>query len=181
MDKFNNIGLDKIITSVYDWGGFNTQEAWCKFAQKINIIIEHFNYLESKFNNQKELIDKKLEYLLGEGLSEQVAKQILIKISDGSIADLINKIIFKDLNDKIEANKTNIENNKNTIEQNKNEFNNKINDLTLNKIDIIVTENPPEIGDRKAKTFYFKITDKQTVTQQNCNVKVSPNMGIKLT
>lgn len=48
MDKINNIGLSRLLTSVYDFEGFTDQEVWCRIAQKINIIIEHFNYLDKK-------------------------------------------------------------------------------------------------------------------------------------
>ena len=43
--------------------GFTVQEVWSRIAQRMNIIIEHFKYLDSKFNNQKEIVDKKLDYL----------------------------------------------------------------------------------------------------------------------
>lgn len=103
MDKFLNIGMDKLITSIYDFGGLTTQEVWCKFAQKINIIIEHFNYLDTKFENEKENTKLKLDYLLGQGLSEKVAEQIMIKINDGTIKDLINNKLFNDLDETIKS------------------------------------------------------------------------------
>ena len=102
MDKINNIGLSRLLTSVYDFEGFTEQEVWCRIAQKINIIIEHFNYLDKKIENEKENNKAKFEYLLGEGLSEQVAKYLLEKISDGTIGKLINETLLKDINDKIE-------------------------------------------------------------------------------
>lgn len=102
MDKFRNIGLDKILTSVYDFGGLNTQEVWCKFAQKINIIIEHFNYLDKKFENEKENTKVKLDYLLGEGLTEKVSMTLLEKINDGTLEKLINETILGNINNKID-------------------------------------------------------------------------------
>lgn len=47
----------------------------------------------------------------------------------------------------------------------------------LNHSNIIACEELPEI--KKKNTFYFKITDKQSVNN-NGNIKVSPNMGLKL-
>ena len=106
MDKINNIGLSRLLTSVYDFDGFTEQEVWCRIAQKINIIIEHFNYLDKKFENEKENTNAKLEYLLGEGLQEQVAKIILEKINDGTLGELINGTLLKDINDKVDEFKT---------------------------------------------------------------------------
>lgn len=102
IDSFNNIGMDKIVSSIYDFGGMSEQETWSKFAQKINIIIEHFNYLDKKFENEKELNKEKLDYLLGEGLTEQVAKELLEKILDGTIGKLINETLLKDINNKVD-------------------------------------------------------------------------------
>lgn len=51
MNKINNIGVSREITSVYDFDGLNEQEIWCRIAQKINIIIEHYNYLDNKIDN----------------------------------------------------------------------------------------------------------------------------------
>ena len=101
MDKINNIGLSRLLTSVYDFDGFTEQEVWCRIAQKINIIIEHFNYLDKKIENEKENNKAKFDYLLGEGLTEAVAKIILEKISDGTIGELINDTLLKDINNKL--------------------------------------------------------------------------------
>lgn len=102
MDKINNIGLSRLLTSVYDFDGFNEQEVWCRIAQKINIIIEHFNYLDKKIENEKENNKAKFEYLLGEGLTETVAKILLEKIADGTLGKLINDTLLKDINNKVD-------------------------------------------------------------------------------
>lgn len=102
MDKINNIGLSRLLTSVYDFDGFTEQEVWCRIAQKINIIIEHFNYLDKKIENEKENNKAKFEYLLGEGLTETVAKIILEKIADGTLGKLINDTLLEDINNKVD-------------------------------------------------------------------------------
>lgn len=52
-------------------------------------------------------------------------------------------------------------------------------DLSLGeKSNIIVCEEIPSV--KKKNTFYFKVTDKQSVSGGNQNIKVSPNMGIKI-
>lgn len=103
MDKINNIGLARELLKVYDFDGFTPQEVWSRIAQKMNIIIEHFNYLDKKFDNQKELVDSKLSYLLNEGLTEQVSKKIIALINDGTIGELINGTLLKEINDKVDT------------------------------------------------------------------------------
>ena len=130
MDKIDNIGLTRMLTQAYDFEGFTTQEVWSRIAQRMNIIIEHFNYLDSKFNNQKENVDKKLDYLLNEGLTEQVARQIVLRIEDGTMEEIINTNVFNSLNTTIENNKLDIESKLNNYkEENNTELNNKFNEL----------------------------------------------------
>ena len=57
MDKIDNIGLTRMLTQSYDFEGFTTQEVWWRIAQRMNIIIEHFNYLNNKIDLQKEEIE----------------------------------------------------------------------------------------------------------------------------
>lgn len=100
MDKFNNIGLSRTLTSAYDFTGFNEQEVWCRIAQKINIIIEHFNYLDSKIDNEKENTKLKLEFL-NEQLSTKSltiynndkSQSITIKCSDNGEMLVNGKVI----------------------------------------------------------------------------------------
>ena len=57
MDKIDNIGLTRMLTQSYDFNGFTEQEVWSRIAQRMNIIIEHFNYLNNKIDLQKEEIE----------------------------------------------------------------------------------------------------------------------------
>ena len=57
MDKIDNIGLTRMLTQSYDFEGFTSQEVWSRIAQRMNIIIEHFNYLNNKIDLQKEEIE----------------------------------------------------------------------------------------------------------------------------
>ena len=57
MDKIDNIGLTRILTQSYDFDGFTEQEVWARIAQRMNIIIEHLNYLNNKIDLQKEEIE----------------------------------------------------------------------------------------------------------------------------
>ena len=130
MDKIDNIGLTRMLTQAYDFDGFTTQEVWSRIAQRMNIIVDHFNYLDSKFNDQKENADKKLDYLLNEGLEEQVARQILLRIEDGTMEEIIITNVFNSLNTSIENNKLDIESKLNNYkEENNTELNNINNEL----------------------------------------------------
>ena len=74
-----------------------------------------------------------------------------------SIADPTNKFEATNVEDALLENKTSI----------------------LNKVDIVVTQD--KNISRKDKTFYFIVTDKQSTGDSSINdVKVSPNMGIKI-
>lgn len=61
MDKINNIGLSRELTSCYDFQGFTEQEVWSRIAQKINIIINHCNYLDNKIENLNDKLDVMIE------------------------------------------------------------------------------------------------------------------------
>ena len=142
MDKIDNIGLTRMLTQSYDFDGFTSKEVWSRIAQRMNIIIEHFNYLDSKFNGQKEIVDKKLDYLLNEGLTEQVARQILLRIEDGTMEELINTNVFNSLNKTIENNKLDIEGKLNIYkEENNNELSNINNELNNTKLKVNNNEN----------------------------------------
>lgn len=57
----------------------------------------------------------------------------------------------------------------------------RLNDVEISlgeKSNIIVCEEIPSV--KKENTFYFKVTEKQSVSGGNQNIKVSPNMGIKI-
>ena len=62
IEKIRNIGLDKLVTQVYDFDSLTTDELLCKYAQKINIIIEHFKYLDNQCQNNNENTKLKLDY-----------------------------------------------------------------------------------------------------------------------
>ena len=110
IDKIRNIGLDKLVTQVYDFDSLTTDELMCKFAQKINIIIEHLNYIDDRCYNSDKAMEEKLQYLLGQGLEEQVAKSLLESINNGTFGKLINETLLKDINDKVDNFKVEVNN-----------------------------------------------------------------------
>lgn len=106
IEKIRNIGLDKLVTQVYDFDSLTTDELMCKFAQKINIIIEHLKYIDDRCYNSDKALELKLDYLLNQGLEEKVAKRLLDLINNGTLGKLINETLLKEINGKL----NNIEN-----------------------------------------------------------------------
>ncbi|MGL5749014.1 MAG: glycoside hydrolase family 113 [Paraclostridium sp.] len=80
------------VFSVYDYDGLSMQELLCQFFTKINECVKSTN----------DTLDL-LKWLVEVGIKEEVAKQLLVMIEDGTIAKLINETIFKELNDKIDG------------------------------------------------------------------------------
>lgn len=110
MDNITNsglskwLGLDKMPTHSYEFGGkaYSTQELWCKISEKMNIIIEHFNYLNNTVKDEQKLNQEKFDYLLGEGLSEAVIRNLMTKIEDGTISEILNVELLGNINEAIE-------------------------------------------------------------------------------
>ena len=87
IDKFSH----GFINSVYKFNDFTLNELICKLAQKMDEVIaqsnESFNYLD---------------WLKGQGLSDEVIKKMLEWKEDGTLETLINETIFNGLNTKID-------------------------------------------------------------------------------
>lgn len=110
------------------------------------------NYDIEVHNRNMDKIDSAIQEVKGkvDGL-ELTAQRV-------SIADPTNKFEATNVEDALLENKTSI----------------------LNKVDIVVTQD--KNISRKDKTFYFIVTDEQSSGDSSVNseVKVSPNMGIKI-
>ena len=87
IDKFSH----GFINSIYKFNDFTLNELICKLAQKMDEVIsqsnESFNYLD---------------WLKGQGLSDEVIKKMLEWKEDGTLETIINKNIFNGLNTKID-------------------------------------------------------------------------------
>lgn len=81
------------IFSVYDYDACTIQELLCQFFDAINKCIDVSN---ATF--------KLAEWLVNEGLAQEVAKKLELWLVDGTLKDIINEVIFKELNDKLNAN-----------------------------------------------------------------------------
>lgn len=102
IEKIRNIGLDKLVTQIYDFDSLTTDELLCKFAQKINIIIEHLKYIDDRTYNSDKAMEEKLQYLLGQGLEEQVARRLLELVNNGTLGNLINGTLLKEINEQLD-------------------------------------------------------------------------------
>ena len=78
------------VFDVYSYNGLTMQDLLCQFFTKINECITLSN----------EVVDI-TQWLVDEGLEEEVVKQLMIMIKDGTIKNLINNNLFNSLNDKI--------------------------------------------------------------------------------
>ena len=117
------------INSVYDFNDFTLNELICKLAQKMDEVItqsnESFNYLD---------------WLKGQGLSDEVINTLQAWKDDGTLENIINENIFNnlntkidnfqaDVNNKVDTFKNEVNNNFDTMET---EFNNRVNESISN-------------------------------------------------
>lgn len=111
--------------SVYNLDVKTAIELYYELAKKVNEVINELSRFEGVVSDEVIKQNKKLIYLLGEGLKVQVGLKIDELIKDGTIQDLINNKIFNELNNKID-----------TFKQEVNEQFNTINHKTINYINI---------------------------------------------
>ena len=79
------------IFDVYSYNGLSMQELLCQFFTKINDCIKTSN----------ETIDL-AEWLVSEGLKQEVALKLTTWLNDGTLENLINVTLFENLNKKID-------------------------------------------------------------------------------
>lgn len=94
LDLLRPQDLNCNIFSVYDYDSFSIQELLCVFFEKINQCVEISN---ATF--------KLAEWLVSVGLAQEVAKKLEVWLADGTLKEIINETIFKELNEKINLTK----------------------------------------------------------------------------
>lgn len=110
IEKLKPQDLHCNIFSVYDYDSVSIQELLCLFFTKINQCIEISNYT-------LELA----EWLVNQGLKEEVAKKLELWLVDGTLAEIINETIFKELNEKIDNGLLSVNNRIDNVVQNVND------------------------------------------------------------
>ena len=93
IDKFSR----GFINSVYEFNDFTLNELICKLAQKMDEVITQCN---DSFNY--------LDWLKGQGLSDEVIKKMIEWKEDGTLESLINDVLLQDINTKVDSFKTEV-------------------------------------------------------------------------
>ena len=114
MDKLNKLeDLRKSIqnVSVYDLSYHSAIECYYEVANKLNEVIQSFNDLGVSVSEV--IIDQNnnIQYLLNEGLMNEVVNKINQMITDGTMDTIINHNLFSELNSQIKekANEVDLE------------------------------------------------------------------------
>lgn len=98
LESLKRDSLNCNVFSVYDYCDLSMQELLCTFFTKINQVVD-------ATNKTVVLVD----WLVNQGLSEEVAKKLDTWLRDGTLANIINETVFNELNRKVNANTQQIE------------------------------------------------------------------------
>ena len=92
---YDDFIFSKRLYDVYDCEGYTTAEILSYFYKKINDFAEKLDEIEGT-------TQERLDYLLGEGLSIEVAKVILQMYEDGRLSEILNNVVMEQINNKID-------------------------------------------------------------------------------
>lgn len=101
LDKIEMLEHDKLncnVFSVYDYSGHSIQELLSQFFTKINECIK-------VSNNSFTLAD----WLVSEGMEQECAKLLNVWLEDGTLEEVINESLLKNINDKLQKIETDLE------------------------------------------------------------------------
>ena len=157
IDKFSR----GFVNSVYEFNDFTINELLCKLAQKMDEVItqsnESFTYLD---------------WLKGQGLSDEVIKIIIEWKENGTLETIINEQLFNNLNTKIDENKAELDGSINAINSQLVNNIHKINELALD-IRLFGT-----IGtDDDSTTFQNAINSKKLVAIPSGEYKIKQKLN----
>lgn len=97
MEKIPNIKLNCNSFSVYDYKGYTVEELLCVFYTKINECVGNVNQIEK-------IVEEFKNFILNEGLSNEVNKVFNDYIKNGTFEHLINTDLLKSLLDEVRSN-----------------------------------------------------------------------------
>lgn len=97
--------IEKI--SVYNISTYSMLELYYSIARKLNEVISELLRFEVTISDEIIEQNKKLTYLLNDGLKIEVVKKINEMVLDGTFDTIINEVIFAELNNKIDTYKKN--------------------------------------------------------------------------
>lgn len=113
------------IMNIYECGlrdgkkGLTQTEAIHRIVEKINLLIGHFNLLETNCNKSIEDFNEKIYYYLNNGLVDEVSKKLDQFSKDGTLNDIINKQILNDIKNNIKDIQNDLISFRKTYENNK--------------------------------------------------------------
>lgn len=105
LQELKKLNLNAGVFSIYDADGTTTQELLCQFQEKINNITTITNAT----------IDL-MEYLVDVGLQEEIAEKLVQWLEDGTLDEIINNGVLKEINERIDETLKNIEHQSEEIE-----------------------------------------------------------------
>lgn len=129
-DKLCNWGVNY---SVYPYNSYTINELLMQFFNSINDCID-------VVNDYVKMVDELIEWVKKEGLENAVKEELENMYDNGKLADIINKQIFSELNDKINQALEDIKNNENSI----NDLSNNIN-TTKSELKELINDNVKNI------------------------------------
>ena len=104
----NNIGINDCDTGKK----IDIYEAICTLQNKVNELVIEYNRIDkdhTEIEARLQILEDYIKYLLGEGLAIEVSVVLEKWLADGTLADIINETIFKELKDAIELNTSRID------------------------------------------------------------------------
>ena len=114
---YDDFIFNKRLDDVYDCEGYTTAEVLSYFYNKINDFVERFNDLEGT-------TQERLDYLLGEGLSNEVANKLNEMYENGTLQNIIDNQLFGSINERVTQNTNNIAiNSENILKEKQNVLN----------------------------------------------------------
>lgn len=102
LNKLGNINTNTSNSSVYGYDDLSLQTLLSRFYQHINEVIHQTNNTEIRQDKLEIKVNEFFDWVLKQGLPIEIKKEIEKMFLDGRLADLINNVIFTDLNDKID-------------------------------------------------------------------------------
>ena len=104
MNKIDELKKSIEELSVYDLNTYSAIELYYKIANKLNEVITEFSDYENIINEVVIKQNEEIQFLLNEGLENEVINKINKIINDGTIENIINTNIFNDLKLQIKDN-----------------------------------------------------------------------------
>ena len=87
--------------SVYDFNIYTSMELYYKIANRLNEVIKLFNQFGLSVSEELVKQNECLQYLLNDGLIEEVGKKIIELVNNGTMETIINVNLFNSLDTKI--------------------------------------------------------------------------------